>query len=174
MFSVIIRTLIQGEVLPLCRGAVSVFYSPSWLGNVGFSRDCVNSHYNKIKTGLSIGFYFRVLRICNLQYTVGEQRYFMKTMKLIQCERFKLEYNIIIIFLEFDVCCSAHENVSSDTIRKLVINSIFFKKEKRKLIFIIFTYKIYHHLIAGYCWLVGFYGISTFVGYLMPNPFLCK
>ena len=23
-------------------------------------------------------------------------------------------------------------------------------------------------------WLVRFYGISTFVGYLMPNPFLCK
>ena len=23
-------------------------------------------------------------------------------------------------------------------------------------------------------WFVGFYGISTFVGYLMPNPFLCK
>ena len=23
-------------------------------------------------------------------------------------------------------------------------------------------------------WLVGFYGILTFVGYLMPNPFLCK
>ena len=23
-------------------------------------------------------------------------------------------------------------------------------------------------------WLVGFYGISSFVGYLMPNPFLCK
>ena len=23
-------------------------------------------------------------------------------------------------------------------------------------------------------WLVGFYGISTFVDYLMPNPFLCK
>ena len=22
-------------------------------------------------------------------------------------------------------------------------------------------------------WLVGFYGISTFVGYLTPNPFLC-
>ena len=25
-----------------------------------------------------------------------------------------------------------------------------------------------------YSWLVGFYGISTFVGYLMPNPFLYK
>ena len=25
----------------------------------------------------------------------------------------------------------------------------------------------------GLCW-VGFYGISTIVGYLMPNPFLCK
>ena len=23
-------------------------------------------------------------------------------------------------------------------------------------------------------WLVGFYGISTFVGYLTPNPFLCS
>ena len=23
-------------------------------------------------------------------------------------------------------------------------------------------------------WLVGFYGKSTFVGYLTPNPFLCK
>ena len=23
-------------------------------------------------------------------------------------------------------------------------------------------------------WLVGFYGISTFVGYLTPNQFLCK
>ena len=25
-----------------------------------------------------------------------------------------------------------------------------------------------------YLWLVGFYGISTFVGYLTPNPFLSK
>ena len=24
------------------------------------------------------------------------------------------------------------------------------------------------------CWFLGFYGISTFGGYLMPNPFLCK
>ena len=23
-------------------------------------------------------------------------------------------------------------------------------------------------------WFIGFYGISTFVGYLMLNPFLCK
>ena len=31
-------------------------------------------------------------------------------------------------------------------------------------------------LVSGYeslsLWLFGFYGISTFVGYLMPNPFL--
>ena len=26
----------------------------------------------------------------------------------------------------------------------------------------------------GSFWLVGFYGISTFEGYLTPNPFLCK
>ena len=27
---------------------------------------------------------------------------------------------------------------------------------------------------VGVCWLVGFYGISTFGGYLTANPFLCK
>ena len=27
-------------------------------------------------------------------------------------------------------------------------------------------------LVVG--WFVGFYGISTFVDYLTPNPFLCK
>ena len=26
----------------------------------------------------------------------------------------------------------------------------------------------------GLVWFVGFYGISTFVGYLTSNPFLCK
>ena len=29
-------------------------------------------------------------------------------------------------------------------------------------------------VIFGLVWFVGFYGISTFVGYLTPNPFLCK
>ena len=28
--------------------------------------------------------------------------------------------------------------------------------------------------IIDLVWFVGFYGISTFVGYLMPNPFSCK
>ena len=28
--------------------------------------------------------------------------------------------------------------------------------------------------LIGLVWFVGFYGISTFVGYLTPNPFLCK
>ena len=33
---------------------------------------------------------------------------------------------------------------------------------------------IYGDGAGGGCWLFGFYGISNFVGYLMPNPFLCK
>ena len=37
LFSVISRTLVGG-VLPLCRGAVSVFYSLSWLGNANMMR----------------------------------------------------------------------------------------------------------------------------------------
>ena len=33
-FSVISRSLVGGGVLPLCRGAVSVFYSPNRLGKI--------------------------------------------------------------------------------------------------------------------------------------------
>ena len=29
-------------------------------------------------------------------------------------------------------------------------------------------------LYSGLFWFVGLYGISNFVGYLTPNPFLCK
>ena len=35
-------------------------------------------------------------------------------------------------------------------------------------------FKLYTDARFGLVWFVGFYGISTFVGYLMPNPFLCK
>ena len=28
--------------------------------------------------------------------------------------------------------------------------------------------------LDGLVWFLGFYGISTYVGYLTPNPFLCK
>ena len=33
---------------------------------------------------------------------------------------------------------------------------------------------IHYFMIWLWFWLFGFYGISTFVGYLMPNPFLYK
>ena len=45
---------------------------------------------------------------------------------------------------------------------------------------VIFVFKpMLNVLILKLCmfvvgWLFGFYGISTFVGYLMPNPLLCK
>ena len=32
----------------------------------------------------------------------------------------------------------------------------------------------YEYKNVVFCWLFGFYGISTFVDYLMPNPFLYK
>ena len=35
------------------------------------------------------------------------------------------------------------------------------------------VYSVYS-TISGSVWFVGFYGISTFVGYLTPNSFLCK
>ena len=52
LFSVVSRTFVWG-VLPLCRGAVSVFYSPSRLGNKRFvhsiiSEGRLNSSYDNI------------------------------------------------------------------------------------------------------------------------------
>ena len=38
---------------------------------------------------------------------------------------------------------------------------------------ILFTL-LFSCLCVSLVWFVGFYGISTFVGYLRPNPFLCK
>ena len=35
-------------------------------------------------------------------------------------------------------------------------------------------YRSMHSKESGLVWFVRFYGISTFVGYLTPNPFLCK
>ena len=35
-----------------------------------------------------------------------------------------------------------------------------------------YVYGCIHVCLFG--WFVGFYGLSTFVGYLTPNPFLCK
>ena len=46
LFSVISRSLVEGGVLPLCRDAVRVFYSPSWLGR-GYS----GMKYNLIDEG---------------------------------------------------------------------------------------------------------------------------
>ena len=41
---------------------------------------------------------------------------------------------------------------------------------------LMYIYSIYMFVCVCACvgWLVGFYDISTFVGYLMPNPFLYK
>ncbi len=36
------------------------------------------------------------------------------------------------------------------------------------------AWKKYYFISFGLVWFVGFYGISTFVGYLTPNPFLSK
>ena len=33
---------------------------------------------------------------------------------------------------------------------------------------------LFESVIEWLVWFGGFYGISTFVGYLTPNPFLCK
>ena len=55
-----------------------------------------------------------------------------------------------------------------------------------RLLLAFFSIKLFSLIISRYVvlvdykqielvgWFVGFYGISTFVGYSTPNPFLCK
>ena len=52
------------------------------------------------------------------------------------------------------------------TILNLMFNYFYKKNHSPPLFWNIYRFSIY--------WLVGFYGISTFVGYLIPNPFLYK
>ena len=54
LFSVIFRTLVGGGVLPLSREAVSVFYSPSRLGNSlseSYSLSLLNQRLNPKQRG---------------------------------------------------------------------------------------------------------------------------
>ena len=48
------------------------------------------------------------------------------------------------------------------------------KKKKNKNNFALKELPLFTEWLSLVGWLVGFYGISTFVGYLRPNPFLCK
>ena len=45
-----------------------------------------------------------------------------------------------------------------ETVPKGLVRRLGWKPEKKRLV----------------GWFVWFYGVSTFVGYLTPNPFLCK
>ena len=44
---------------------------------------------------------------------------------------------------------------------------------KKSIFFFSFLLGIFKNF-CGLVWFVGFYGITTFVDYLTPNPFLCK
>ena len=55
--------------------------------------------------------------------------------------------------------------------KQIILNSlfVFHKIEKGAIIGLVSLFKC-----IGLVWFGGFYGISNFVGYLTPNPFLCK
>ena len=61
-----------------------------------------------------------------------------------------------------------HLYISIHSEKKIIHKYIKWKKHKKNKIK---ENKIKERLVG---WLVGFYGISTFVGYLTPNPFLYK
>ena len=50
-----------------------------------------------------------------------------------------------------------------------IVLTTFVSQESKFLVYLIKCYKN-----DNYGWWFGFYGISTFVGYLMPNSFLYK
>ena len=55
------------------------------------------------------------------------------------------------------------------------IFSFFFFTEEGPIIYTRVIQKIKGTFLSDEVgWLVGFHAVSTFVGYLTPNPFLCK
>ena len=77
------------------------------------------------------------------------------------------------------VSISYDDNHDTTEVLLLTTNSSICKQlngVKHCYVIVIVQFKI-NHLFANsykYSWLAGFYGISTFDGYLTPNPFLCK
>ena len=62
------------------------------------------------------------------------------------------------------------------TFLSVFANSLFSKTAYVSIITSFWGFIRFDHgwLLILFVCLVGFFGISTFVGYLMPNPFLCK
>ena len=76
-------------------------------------------------------------------------------MICIPLKAFKYFYQILIIEGSISVCSRDGVNGLSDS----VCNS---------------ADSVPVLVLVSWFWFVWFYGISTFVGYLTPNPFLCK
>ena len=91
-------------------------------------------------------------------------------------------WNSFLIFFYFFLCGADLEYI---VLTKTCDRLIFYEQQTRRDTENILLAKlgelrtIWSHLLVWKIswlvgWLVDFYGISTFVGYLTPNPFLCK
>ena len=85
--------------------------------------------------------------------------------KWCKCFRWKLK-----IWFEYWTKMTPHLSIVLSLSLSLYIY-IYIYTQVKKLRCHIYTFL---HYCFGLVWFGGFYGISTFVGYLMPNPFLCK
>ena len=68
--------------------------------------------------------------------------------------------HIAISWLWYTTCLRRYFTLILNKIVDLLVTNLVINKSLFKYI--------------GLVWFVGFYGISTFVGYLTPNPFLCE
>ena len=76
LFNVIPETLVAGDVLPLCRHAVGVFYSPGQMGWLVIYRSNMDlskhtGHLNKRIIWLRLCWIFTMLKNCNLKFVIS-------------------------------------------------------------------------------------------------------
>ena len=144
------RLLGEG-VLTLCRNAVGVFFSPSQLGCRSLSGRRIKGVDSTLSRAAELETH------CLMLFSFIPRTPFLGRGVLLLYRKY-----IWLILSPTDRALMnySHNNVSS--LRQQSSTSIFFRGIKE-------TWKI----LCQVCWTVGlvwFYGISTIVGYLAPNP----
>ena len=91
------------------------------------------------------------------------------------CPKKGLTWNSLLLVFLFQRCCQFLWRKLFISGFRSVYGMLYLSGPSLKPILLLrLLYDFLSPNLIGLVWFVGFYGISTFVGYLKPNPFLCK
>ena len=178
-----------GVVLPLYRETVVVFYSPSRLDLRAFFgvvlplyKETVDVFYSPSRLGLKQSTaYLSMNIVCQSQAFLFHVHKLLKTTRMHTKSMLKHISSTISLIAQnteqMFLSRAMHRANDCWTDHRLVFSKLHLclcSKPQNKIMKLLRKFDISKQNLFGLIWFVGFYGVSTFVGYLTPNRFLCK